>query len=87
MKLQEGRDDMPIIESERLEEYLDDIGCPSKVKAEILEYTENRDIQNIIRLLRRHRQSTLDSIHKEEKQISCLDYIVFQLEKELNNQS
>ena len=76
---------MPI-ESERLEEYLDDIGCPLKEKTEILEYAENRDIQNIIRLLRRHRKSTLDTIHKEEKQISCLDYLVFQLEKELNTQ-
>lgn len=76
---------MPI-ESERFEECLDDIGCLPEVKAEILEYAENHDIQNIIRLLRRHRQSTLDSIHKEEKQISCLDYIVFQLEKELETQ-
>lgn len=83
MKLQEGRGDMPIIASERLKEYLEDIGCPPKVKTEILEYAEKRDIQNIIRLLREHRQSTLDAIHKEEKQISCLDYLVFQLEKEL----
>lgn len=73
---------MPI-ESKRLEEYLNDIGCPPKVKTEILEYAENRDIQNIIRSLRRHRQVALDTIHKEEKQISCLDYLVFQLEKEL----
>ena len=86
MKVQEGRDDMPIIESERLKEYLDDIGCPLKEKTEILEYAENHDIQNIIRLLRRNRQSTLDTIHKEEKQISRLDYLVFQLEKEINTQ-
>lgn len=77
---------MQVIESERLEEYLDDIGCPLKEKTEILGYAENRDIQNIIRLLRRHRKSTLDTIHKEEKQISCLDYLVFQLEKEINTQ-
>lgn len=75
---------MPVIESERLEEYLDDVGCPLKEKAEILEYSENHDIQNIVRLLRKHRQTTLDTIHKEEKQISCLDYLVFQLEKEMN---
>lgn len=86
MKLQEGCDYMLVIESERLEEYLDDIGCLIKEKAEILEYSENHDIQNIIRLLRRHRQSTLDTIHKEEKQISCLDYLVFQLEKEIKTQ-
>lgn len=75
---------MPVIEYERLEEYLDDTGCTLKEKAEILEYAGNHDIQNIIRLLRRHRQSILDTIHKEEKQISCLDYLVFQLEKEIN---
>lgn len=74
---------MPVIKSERLEEYLDDIGCSSKEKIEILEYAKNHDIQNIIRLLRRHRQLTLNTIHKEEKQISCLDYIIFQLEKEI----
>lgn len=86
MKLQEGRDDMAVTASERLKVYLDDIGCPPEEKAAILEYAENHDIQNIIRLLRRHRQSTLDAIHKEEKQISCLDYLVFQFEKELNTQ-
>ncbi len=37
----------------------------------------------MIRLLRRHRQTLLDRIHKEEAQISCLDYLVFQLEKEI----
>ena len=83
MKLQKERDDMPVIEYERLEEYLDDIGFPIKEKSEILKYSKNHDIKNIIRLLRKHRQSTLDTIHKEEKQISCLDYLVFQLEKEI----
>lgn len=78
---------MLVTASERLKEYLDDIGYPLKEKAEILKYAESHDIQNIIRLLRRHRQSTLDTIHKKEKQISCLDYLVFQLEKELNTQS
>lgn len=81
MKLEEGRDDMPIIEFESLEEYLNDVGCSLKEKAEIMEYAKNQDIKNIVRLLRRHRQSTLDIIHKEEKQISCLDYLLFQLEK------
>lgn len=78
---------MLVTASERLKEYLDDIGYPLKEKAEILKYAESHDIQNIIRLLRRHRRSTLDTIHKEEKQISRLDYLVFQLEKELNTQS
>ena len=44
MKLQEGRDDMPIIASEILKEYLDDIDCPLKERAAILEYAEKRRV-------------------------------------------
>ena len=77
---------MFVMEPERLEEYLDDVGCSQKEKVEILKYFQNHDIRNIIRLLRRQRQTTLDTIHKEEKLISCLDYLIFQFEKEIRTQ-
>ncbi len=34
-----------------------------------------------LRLLSVKRQSLLDHIHQEEKQIHCLDYLVYQIEK------
>lgn len=73
---------MPIMEYEKLAGYLDDFGCDENEKSDILYCNESDDVNGMLRLLRKHRKYTLNSIHKEEKQISCLDYLVFQLEKE-----
>ena len=35
-----------------------------------------------MRLLRIHRQGLLDEVHTGEKRIDCLDYLVYQMEKE-----
>lgn len=66
----------------QLGEYLNDAGCSKKETAEIMQCYAKHDIQQMIQLLHMHRKATLDMIHTEEKQISCLDYLVFQLEKE-----
>ncbi|MCM1224972.1 MAG: hypothetical protein NC548_62030 [Lachnospiraceae bacterium] len=67
----------------QLEECLGNTGCSEKEKAEILKCYDESDIQQIIHLLRLHRKVILDTVHIGEKQISCLDYLVFQLEKEI----
>lgn len=69
-----------------IEEYLDDFGCNETEKAEILKCHINNDTKGMIALLRKHRQKILNTIHNEEKQISCLDYFVFQLEKDIKAQ-
>lgn len=73
---------MDFIEKQ-LEECLSDIGCSKNEKAEILKCYDENDMQQMIHLLRVHRKVTLDTIHTGEKQISCLDYLVYQLEKEI----
>lgn len=67
----------------RLEECLSDAGCSKEEKEEILKCYAENDMQEMIHLLRVHRKAALETIHTGEKQISCLDYLVFQLEKEL----
>ena len=69
-----------------IEEYLDDFGCNDTEKAEILKCYSNNDTKGMIALLRKHRQKILNTIHNEEKQISSLDYFVFQLEKDIKAQ-
>ena len=64
-----------------IDKYLDDFGCNETEKAEILKCHINNDTKGMIALLRKHRQTILSRIHSEEKQISCLDYFIFQLEK------
>lgn len=45
------------------------------------------EIGEQLRLLSAKRRSLLDHIHQEEKQIGCLDYLVYQIEKaELQHQ-
>ena len=65
-----------------LEECLAYFGCDEDEKAEILKCHENGNIKGMIQLLRKRRQAILNTIHAEEKQISCLDYLVFQIEKD-----
>lgn len=65
-----------------LEECLAYFGCDESEKAEILKCSESGNIKGMIQLLRKRRQSILNKIHAEEKQISCLDYLVFQIEKD-----
>lgn len=38
-----------------------------------------------LRLLSRKRAGLLDQVHREEKQIRCLDYLVYQIEKDRNS--
>lgn len=37
-----------------------------------------------LRLLAQKREGLLDRVHQEEKQIHCLDYLVYQIEKGKN---
>lgn len=38
-----------------------------------------------LRLLAQKREGLLERVHREEKQIQCLDYLVYQIEKKENH--
>lgn len=73
---------MPIPEINKLNACLNDFGCQGDEIAEIIHCQSCGDITGIIQRLRKRRQSILNSIHFEEKQLSNLDYFIFQLEKD-----
>lgn len=56
---------------------LKDAGCDSKMITEFFDKNEKKDEQ--LKILKRQRQRLLDRIHKEEKRIDCLDYLVYQM--------
>ena len=58
-------------------ENLKDAGCDSEMITEFFDKSGKRDEQ--LRILKRHRQQLLDRVHKEEKRIDCLDYLVYQM--------
>ena len=58
-------------------ENLKDAGCDSEMITEFFDKSGKKDEQ--MRILKRHRQQLLDRVHKEEKRIDCLDYLVYQM--------
>lgn len=67
---------------ESMVQSLKDAGCD---KAEITHFLEcrkgNKKQQELI-LLRKHRSLLLDKLHESQRQIDCLDYLIYQLQRE-----
>lgn len=60
---------------------LEDAGCDLKTVKEFLMLDGEGKTGEQLRLLERHRQQLLERVHREEKKIDCLDYLVYQLNK------
>lgn len=61
---------------------LKDAGCDPKCIEEFSMLEREGKERDQITLLFVHRKHLLDQIHKEEKQISCLDYLIHRIEKQ-----
>ena len=61
---------------------LKDAGCDDEVVKTFMELAETGEKQKQYRLLEKHRRDLLDKVHNKERQIDCLDYLVFQMKKE-----
>ncbi len=71
--------------SEMLLQNLKDAGCSHEMIKQFLCYEEEGQIQEQLDLLSVQRQKLLDKVHREEKKIVCLDYLVYQIEKQKTN--
>ena len=60
---------------------LKDAGCGKDIIAAFINDLREEKIADGLKLLAVYRHSLLDEIHKEQKQIDCLDYLVYNLEK------
>lgn len=57
-----------------------DAGCDEKT---ITIFESCRSVKDELRLLEKHRAALLDRSHEVNRQISCLDYLIYNLEKEI----
>ena len=57
---------------------LKDAGCSDEAIARLLKCKDNKEL---LCLLSRHRAELLDDVHRCQKRIDCLDYLVYQLKK------
>ncbi|MDE5765228.1 MAG: hypothetical protein K2I00_09765 [Ruminococcus sp.] len=64
-------------------ENLTDAGLDKKSIAECLQMLDKRQFTVLEKFLVSHRKKLLDSVHKYDKQIDCLDYFTYTLKKSL----
>jgi len=67
---------------DRLIQNLKDAGCSPKLREAYLDYGERGCDKMQLCLLAKQRAILLDKIHREQKKLDCLDYLVYQLKKQ-----
>lgn len=60
---------------------LRDAGCTKEMTQQIIMKLEKNDFEELSKLLEQHRSCLLNLIHDKEKQIDCLDYLVYQIKR------
>lgn len=70
-----------------LRQNLVDAGCGPDIVRQCMALAQKQDQSELMRVLSCHRRALLDALHQSEKQIDCLDYLVYQMEKKANKQS
>ena len=58
---------------------LKDAGCSQDTIKDFLLYFVGNKKDKQLALLEKHRKELLNVVHKEEKKIYCLDYLVYQI--------
>lgn len=60
---------------------LEEAGCGPEFSERFLALESAGQYREQLKLLSDHRRHLLDCLHREERRIDCLDYLVYQLEK------
>lgn len=66
---------------EAIEQNLRDAGCDEKCICQFMEDMEGRREKEGLKLLQDHRSKLLDAMHREQRRIDCLDYLVYEMQK------
>ena len=60
---------------------LKDAGCDTETIEKFMSDLQKGDEKSSLKRLGAHRKKLLDSLHKEQKCIDCLDYLVYQMSR------
>ena len=61
---------------------LKDAGCSESQIEEFMEYAGKHEMDSGLKLLRQQLNLLLDGLHEKQRMIECLDYLVYQIEKD-----
>lgn len=59
---------------------LKDAGCTDEMVEKFMALQDSEDEEQQIRFLSGHRKHLLEKLHREEKRIDCLDYLLYQMQ-------
>lgn len=68
--------------SDALIQNLRDSGCDEKTIKAVTDNFSAKNYKGGVKLLEAHRRALLDELHREQKQIDCLDFLVYKMKKE-----
>ena len=68
---------------EDVSQLLQEAGCTDEFTQQFLVVMETENIKNLLHLLCGQRSYQLERLHEEEKKLDRLDYLRYQLEKQL----
>lgn len=68
-------------ELKKIHQNLIDAGCDRKTTDMCMAFIKEGQLLDMMPILRKHRNALLDSVHKGQKQIDCLDYLLYKLKK------
>lgn len=69
-------------ERSKLLRNLEDAGCDETLIREFMQCSKEENSSRRVRLLKMHRRELLSSLHVCQSQIDCLDYLLYQMQKE-----
>lgn len=61
--------------------YMKDCGCTPKRSEEYLSLAEKGLTQDQIYFLKRHRNQVMNQLHAVTRQVDCIDYVLYELER------
>lgn len=67
-----------------LRQNLLDAGCGADTVRRCMDLAGKQELGALLRVLSRHRRELLNAVHEGEKRIDCLDYLVYQIERQEN---
>jgi len=59
-----------------------DAGCSRQSIRQYMELVHEKNILELLKQLSKHRKHLLDQVHVHQKEIDCLDYLIYSLEKQ-----
>lgn len=71
----------PYRTSEAVEQNLRDAGCDEECICKFMEDLDQGREKEGLKLLDQHRRCLVDAMHREQKRIDCLDYLVYQVQR------